>query len=1344
MSNGFSKGIIQDTTEYNQPQSSCRYALNFSFETVEGDLSAYSSEDGNTLKLNLPYTIIGTLNLPDERILIFSTDNTVSEIGEYSSITEEYKTLIKSSCLNFSTKNPVRALLRVRKGCERIIYFTDRVNPYRSINLDSLIDYTSSSTIEEANSNDNWDCDKFRLSSLYTIPKITLDSVNDAGGDLEAGTYIVAVRYLDKDLNPSNYFLSSNPIPIVDEPLSSNYSQIDGAIPTFNSQTTGSVPTTNKSITLTVDNLDENQSYIQLAFIHYTSTIKAVTGVYLTEYLPINNDSITYTYQGKGDLEQGVLDEIIIDNAPIEVVNAHAIYDSSLWLGGLKNGVKDYSKFQRYASKIKTTFKTKLVKVTDQNNPGDPKCPFTYWDTRTLIGDEVYALGIAYRFKNGTLSPVFHIQGRPIEDADNTLISNSVDTAHLGEGSQPRWKVENTGYYQLDNHVYPDIRGCDNEDIWGVDYEGNSLLNTPIRHHRAPSRREYPTYVTGSDKISIIGLEFSNVEYPDPDIIGHVFYIAKTDSVNNIVHDSFVAIPNTHYDNPINGSEIDYFGELQLDSSAKDYGNTFSYFSPTMLFDRKVSKGNHLKFTSRVTGTSEVFDISTYVVVGLFNQDKVVESAKWSLGEGDYFPATPLNRVLSKQYIISPYSYLPSNSFLTYPIYNFAVTSPVGIVVTQDNVEETIPHHFLTGVFMSFYKEVYTDIFNIVYRPAHTNDLVANSTSDTFEIFSAGDGFVTYLNIPWIVHNSTVEEYAAGIFSSIFTPFLNSLFIRGRYISGVWIDSRINTALRHGDDSDYCTSYYKGGLLNDYFANKVMTPDPDQPSKWNLREIPCTEFYAYNPDYTIVNEIKANFPLPKTYDYCSECQNEFPYRLVASDVSYQEETVDTFKIFRALSRTDLPGETGIIESLKVFNDRLYAITKEGLYYIPVKPETITTSDSSIFLTKGERFAIPPKRILTTEVQYNGTQHDLSVLSTEYGIVYANSNTGKVFFFSKSLEELSSRGLRYFFFDNLKLFLKEQLEQNGIEYNLHNSPTHRYGTGIISTYDPLKKRIIISKKDYKFIGHLELTNDTSAIGKVIFDGDRFYIRNSDNTELQIDFNDIDYFENKSFTVSYSLTRQAWESFYSFLPTLFSYDHRTFYSILNKEMWEHNQDNKSNSFYGTTYEGVIDFIEESAPLTKNLKTIPTKYSSSIFYSLKLNHTCSLGDVIYPYRTFDKACFYNSYQISPITDIEVKDPGNPFATVTSNNKIIVEKLDTEFHMSNIRDFVVTLDSPLFTNSWDLISNIYPIDKVPNPQVYDIDKSLYNQARLRDRYLGVRLYFKPKEGEKIILTGASSSTKQ
>src|SRR6185295_688139 len=74
----------------------------------DGDLGTIGNEPSNTLCFEAPYKIIGHVQLPDEKILIFSTDNTNSEIGIGDPVACTYETVLNKKCLNFFEQHPIK------------------------------------------------------------------------------------------------------------------------------------------------------------------------------------------------------------------------------------------------------------------------------------------------------------------------------------------------------------------------------------------------------------------------------------------------------------------------------------------------------------------------------------------------------------------------------------------------------------------------------------------------------------------------------------------------------------------------------------------------------------------------------------------------------------------------------------------------------------------------------------------------------------------------------------------------------------------------------------------------------------------------------------------------------------------------------------------------------------------------------------------------------------------------------------------------------------------------------------------------------------------------------------
>ena len=90
-------GLRTDHLPAEQPQSSARFVLNGVLDSPDGDVMNYQNELGTELSSVLSYTPIGTINLSDNNVVIFSTDNTTSEICIFNKGT--YTAVVTTDCL---------------------------------------------------------------------------------------------------------------------------------------------------------------------------------------------------------------------------------------------------------------------------------------------------------------------------------------------------------------------------------------------------------------------------------------------------------------------------------------------------------------------------------------------------------------------------------------------------------------------------------------------------------------------------------------------------------------------------------------------------------------------------------------------------------------------------------------------------------------------------------------------------------------------------------------------------------------------------------------------------------------------------------------------------------------------------------------------------------------------------------------------------------------------------------------------------------------------------------------------------------------------------------------------
>jgi len=202
------------------------------------------------------------------------------------------------------------------------------LNKYRYIDLDDLNQFK-----DELG---NWDCNKFNFFKDITVPQITDVTVSDVGGNLPIGAYQFAIRYLDTDNNPTNWFYVTRPVNIYDDSLSANYNQIDGGINAINDlNELGAVPRATKSITLNLSNLDFTYKYVQIGVIVSLEGIGQASRGVLMNPVEVSNSTINIASIDSNGVRTIPISEFTVKYPVFERVKTHVQKDLRLILGGV-------------------------------------------------------------------------------------------------------------------------------------------------------------------------------------------------------------------------------------------------------------------------------------------------------------------------------------------------------------------------------------------------------------------------------------------------------------------------------------------------------------------------------------------------------------------------------------------------------------------------------------------------------------------------------------------------------------------------------------------------------------------------------------------------------------------------------------------------------------------------------------------------------------------------------------------------------------------------------------------------------------------------------------------------
>ena len=297
----------------------------------------------------------------------------------------------------------------------------------------------------------------------------------------------------------------------------------------------------------------------------------------------------------------------------------------------------------------------------------------------------------------------------------------------------------------------------------------------------------------------------------------------------------------------------------------------------------------------------------------------------------------------------------------------------------------------------------------------------------------------------------------------------------GDLVSSMYIESSVMFGLRDGLTSgvvDFMDSPsdFQEDTYRSYLTEKLTTIDRDQGSGRLYKGYATAEFYSMNLDYLRFNKETVNIHLPLEYDCCADANETFTTRVWWSEQSFQEETVDNYRVFLPNNYTDIEGEHGQITDLFKQGNALYVHCREALFQLPQNVQERVTGEIVSFIGTGSFFSIPPRKVIDDNLGSGGTQHKWATVKTIYGVLFVNEIENKVYILAEKLREISNEGLRNWFKENLRSYLNQQFyTELGVGYANENNPANPAGIGYLAAYDTRHNRYILTKKDYIYLG-----------------------------------------------------------------------------------------------------------------------------------------------------------------------------------------------------------------------------------------------------------------------------------
>ena len=492
-SNTFNKGLIKDYNETFIGEGLYTHARNAVNNSHDGNLGVLGNEPSNLLCIDLPFTLIGSIPMYDDKWILFLADDIAnSEIGIFDESECSYTKIINSKCLNFRTSNLITGVFRQRYDCERLIYWDDGLNPTRSLNIDEIPfkyeeEYDGDCIIKKFTS--ELDCEAIRLVPLINHPciKITKGTV---AGTLDNGSYQACIAYTINQVRVTDYIGLSEVQPLFTHEDVSSSLEIE---------------------ILDIDKRYDEFELVILANIEQQSLAKRM-GYYSTSQGKI------YVDRFDAEFLNIPVSDVVFRSEPVEKTDA--MYSVNNYL--LRVGV--YSKFKFNYQPIANEIKTKWVAVeyaSDYYIKGGNNVGY--------MRDEQYSFFIRWIYNTGERSESYHIPGRASSGGDRSNYTGA-DAFELNDGLKvKKWQAVNTGKvsstvtskvddggtviargemaYWESTEKYPDKQ----PDIWG------NLCGKNIRHHKFPDATVDPIishFNNLGTRIVLLGVQFENIAHP--------------------------------------------------------------------------------------------------------------------------------------------------------------------------------------------------------------------------------------------------------------------------------------------------------------------------------------------------------------------------------------------------------------------------------------------------------------------------------------------------------------------------------------------------------------------------------------------------------------------------------------------------------------------------------------------------------------------------------------------------------------------------------------------------------------------------------------------------------------
>ena len=1325
------KGLFFNSKKLNQPDQYPVDAFNANFDKVLGSVS---NEEGFNLFITkiitgttetsttaLPTDLIctGNVNVDETRNVLFLA-KTKSTEGDYQTGALDsigilhnngvYEHRLRAD-MGFSQFHQIQAQAKIKNG-EIIVSWTDDLNAMRMLNLDSLPfrDGVDAATLIP---NTLSELTLIDIYPEYDVPAITVTEVNDSGGQLDSGAYQFFTAYEDGNANLTNYSSPTKPLTITDDKSSVQWYEYDGC---------AAGTTTTKSVAITITDIDERYSFLNVGYI---SRINSVKSVYLFFRVAITTSTVSLIFSGFETDTAVALTSYLAQTAPYKKAKTIFTLNDKLGFGNLE-GYEDIG-YQKHANSITVA---PVVTATAKHQIYQPsyfKDSVFVINNKGFMPGEVYAIYVGFTLKNGNRSYAYHVPGREATtvtamDSHNLLsytineddtVRDIIDGVHspnfdhleaddlIDSGDVKFFQTRDTSenrtrmsFWENSNEKYSELINDPDGDweIWnGGSDTGSTLHGLNVRHHKMPSMLgdgtgDWYDLNTLTSKVFSIKLENIYITQEIADQVDKMhIYIAKRSTNNSTIlgQSIYSTITSTtfchhSFDMMTNG----------LPPIASHITNEIRYNFKTISDPGTPTLG--------VNAKSTMFDLtgSPPTISTVYN-NQYLRALKTLVHEDDILSGTSIHE---RRYL----------GELNLPAGAPSASCP------------TITASYLTNMCV-FREDIYSPFQSQeLYDTGNDIDITTLGTY-TKTLEGGGDVFNTDYAFRRIAYRTSVGTQGVPQTSS-----------RALYYFPCIATS--NIGLRHLDPLS--TSSDENYFPKDYtdLGFAYLADDIDAQ----------TNIFNYNIDYSAVNDMARAIPKP----LISETTTHFPNRLMVSETSSQEEISENWKNFLVNNYHDMPSTRGEVWNVVNINDELLVNTSRAIFKT-IGSKKLQLDEITTYIGSGDLFSLEPQEQAITEDGFAGCTSQWSCKKLPIGYIYVNQELGKVFLYDGKLNDISGNAGTWFR-DELPSKLKAQVSISISDPEI-TFDNHVGGVGIHIEYDQRYNRVIMSKRDVEIKDILKFKGYATG---VIVDGDLalipfaspldgYYMAHYDASLAAwnaIDYSDIydadtnpsGLFNDKSWTMTFSLNTKEWRSYHAYIPSMMLRNDKSLMSAIKPtytvgaKMYKHNIANKFGKFYdqNNPSEFYVEYVINTN-VDYTTGQVVSLDTNKLFDAFQwITEVFDSNGTNYYGKTFTKLLIYSENQCSGVIDLSPTNIKSTEGTWRFN--------DFKDIVINYADQIINQDKgiPTGTNASILTDNTKVITANINAS-----KRWYEKSFFRGKYIVIRFVYDNVEQYEIFM---------